>query len=72
MTTAQKKELSGKALDAYPKLVNMYKKNKKANHKITISSEIDLIYGVTTKGDIIADFGQGRVMQFWDFIRSLD
>lgn len=72
MKASEKRELSQKAIEAYPKLVSMFKKNKKANHKITLNKVIDLVYGVTTKGDIIVDFGQGKTMKFWDFIRSLD
>ena len=72
LALTEKKELAQKAMEAYPKLVDMFKKNKKANHKITLNKAINLVYGVTTKGDIIVDFGQGKHMRFWDFIRSLD
>jgi len=72
MKVSEKKELRKKAMESYPKLVTMFKKNKKVNHKIKLNNVINLIYGVTTKKDIIVDFGQGNVMQFWDFIRSLD
>ena len=72
MTTKQKQQLQDKAMKAYPVLVKKYKANKKANHKVTLNKNIDLVYGATTNGDIIADFGMGRMMGFWDFIRSLD
>jgi len=67
----QKKVLSDKAFKAYPKLTSMFKRNRKANHKVSLTKNIDLIYGVTTNGGIIVDFGQGRMMDFWDFIQSL-
>lgn len=63
--------LKEKALEAYPQLVTMFKKNRKMNHRMDIAKGVTLVYGVSTKGDIIVHIGSGKVMAFWDFMRAL-